>query len=723
VGVFRSAGSHLQRWIDRPVPKRSAARRVGLAVVCFALLFVTFSTSLKPDTFEISAGQLAPKDIRATREVIDRVTTERLRDERAALVKDVYELDDGVLAEMLDQIEKAYSAVRVIALDPSIAREQKIDGLMELADVGEQAAAAFLRYEEDAFDELEEASKEAATRVLTSGVRTDAIEISRAQIDAEVETLASRFTKDARTFAAGLTKRFLAPNLVPNEAETARMKQEARAAVEPVKVLRGQLILRAGEIVTDYHMVLLRDLGFVKAGPDVRTALASALLAAIVLSALAMYLWRFERPTFYDDSRLLLITFVFFGTLMFSAVLNRVSGYMMPVAAGTMLLAVMIEPRFALLSAVALGVSSSIISGNDVRFLLTALAGSTAGVFAITHIDQRADLMKAGIAVSVVNVLSILSLSLIDGVALSEIGAMEEHFWGVLNGVVSATLTMGLLPFFEGVFGVITPVKLIELSNPNQPLLKRLLVEAPGTYHHSVLVGNLAEAAAEGVGGDSLLARVGAYYHDVGKTKRPYFFIENQMGMENPHDKTSPTLSTLIITSHVRDGVELAREHKLPERIIDFIREHHGTTLVGYFYSKATEGGKAQDFVEADFRYEGPRPTSKETAIVMLADSTEAAVRAVGKPTPGRIEAIVKKIIKDRLNDHQLDRCDLTLRDLDTIADIFTRVLSGLFHPRVEYPEYQQSRNQSKQQANGQEHQKTAGKEGKTGGSKSNGVG
>jgi putative nucleotidyltransferase with HDIG domain len=250
-------------------------------------------------------------------------------------------------------------------------------------------------------------------------------------------------------------------------------------------------------------------------------------------------------------------------------------------------------------------------------------------------------------------------------------------------------LSMGLLPFFEGMFGIMTPVKLIELSNPNQPLLKRLLTDAPGTYHHSVIVGNLAEAAAEAVGGNSLLARVGAYYHDVGKIKRPYFFIENQMGQENPHDKTSPTLSSLIITSHVRDGVELAREYGLPERIIQFVREHHGTTLVGYFYTRATEGQTSETVLEEDFRYEGPRPASKETAIVMLADSIEAAVRSLTKPTPARIEAMVKKIMGDRLNDHQLDRCDLTLRDLDTVAGIFASVLSGLFHPRVEYPEDQ----------------------------------
>ncbi|MDP2857009.1 MAG: HDIG domain-containing protein [Bacillota bacterium] len=202
-----------------------------------------------------------------------------------------------------------------------------------------------------------------------------------------------------------------------------------------------------------------------------------------------------------------------------------------------------------------------------------------------------------------------------------------------------------------------------------------------------MLVGNLAEAATEAVGGNSLLARVGAYYHDVGKTKRPYFFIENQMGIVNPHDKTSPTLSTLIITAHVRDGVEMAKEHGIPERIIEFIREHHGNTLVSYFFTRATGGDSATEYAEQDFRYEGPRPTSKETAIVMLADSVEAAVRSMGTLPAGRIESVVKKIVRDKLNDHQLDKCDLTLGDLDVISEVFTSVLSGIFHPRIEYPE------------------------------------
>lgn len=685
MGLFRSVGTQLHQWVDLPSPRGSAARRTGMAVVSFILLIFAFSNSLAPETFDVQVGQIAPRDIKAQREIIDRARTEKLREEKAALVRDVYEQDPTVLQQVLQQIDSAYAAARVIKADPSLKLQNKIDGLIELSDTTEQGANAFLRADERSIGILHNASREIATKIMSGGVRADNLEPYKRQVDQEIEQL--RFSKDLRGFAAGVVKKALRPNLVLNQAETFRRRQEARDSVEPVKVLKGQLILRAGEIVTEDHMVLLRDLRIIKVGPDISTLLASAAYALIVMGGLAIYLWRFHREFLVDDSRLLLIVLVFFGTLLFAGVLKKVSGYLMPVASGTMLYAVVVDPRFAVLAGLALSLSASILAGNELRFLLVALAGSIAGVFGMSRVDQRSDLMKAGVAVSIVNVLAITAIVFTGEKPPNELPVVEQHIWGLLNGIVSAVLTLGLLPLFEGMFGVITPVKLIELSNPNQPLLKRLLVEAPGTYHHSVIVGNLAEAAVEAVGGNSLLARVGAYYHDVGKIRRPYFFIENQMGIENPHDKTSPTLSTLIITSHVRDGVEMARDHGLPDRIIDFIREHHGTTLVSYFYSRATESDKAQEFAEEDFRYEGPRPSSKETAVVMLADSVEAAVRSIGKPTPGRIESMVRKIIKDRLNDHQLDRCDLTLRDLDVIAEVFTRVLTGLFHPRIEYPE------------------------------------
>jgi len=256
--------------------------------------------------------------------------------------------------------------------------------------------------------------------------------------------------------------------------------------------------------------------------------------------------------------------------------------------------------------------------------------------------------------------------------------------FGIFNGLISSIFTMGILPYLETIFGITTSIRLLELANPNQPLLKRLMTEAPGTYHHCIMVGNLGEAAADAIGANGLEVRLGAYYHDIGKLKRPYFFAENQFSGANPHDNITPQLSTLIITSHVKDGLEMAREEKLPPILMDMIAQHHGDSKVSYFYFKAKE--LDENAREQDFRYENPKPQTKEAAILMMADTVEAAVRSKKDATPGQIEGFIRTLIKGKLNDGQFDECELTFRDLDQIAVAFTRVINGIYHKRVEYP-------------------------------------
>ncbi len=317
--------------------------------------------------------------------------------------------------------------------------------------------------------------------------------------------------------------------------------------------------------------------------------------------------------------------------------------------------------------------------------MATALIGSLAGVYSVSKMTHDYSLAKTGIWIAVVNFLVIGASGCIEQMDGGQL--LTQCLQGILSGFGAAIITIGLLPYLEHAFSITTPIKLLDLAQANHPLLQRLLLDAPGTYHHSVLVGNLAETAANTIGADSVTVRVGAYYHDIGKIKRPFFFIENQVTGENPHDKIAPSLSTLIVTSHIKDGIDLCRDYKLPPLIVDIVQQHHGTTLVSYFYRRATEYEHSECIIEADFRYEGPRPQSKEAALIMLADSCEAAVRSLAKPNVNRIEATVRKIIRARLNDGQLDDCDLTLKDLSVIGDVFIRVLSGMFHTRIEYPE------------------------------------
>jgi hypothetical protein len=363
---------------------------------------------------------------------------------------------------------------------------------------------------------------------------------------------------------------------------------------------------------------------------------------------------------------------------------SRFNPYLLPSAAGIMVIAVLLRPRVALYTTAVLSLLVAVIAGGDIRLGLVTFIGSTVGVYAIKRMHHRTDLIVAGLRVGAANALAVTAIGLIDQLPIFP-HILRDTAYGLASGIAVGVIAIGALPYLEHLFGLVTPIKLLELSNPSHPLLRRLQMEAPGTYHHSIVVANLAEAAGEAIGADSLLVRVGAYYHDIGKIRRPVFFVENQIGVENPHEKMAPSLSALTVLAHVRDGMEYAREQRLPEAIIRFIPEHHGTSLITYFYHQAMERGDTVD--EEVFRYEGPKPQSRETAILMLADGVEGAVRAMPRPTPDRMEQVVRRMIRERLEDGQLDECDLTFRDLDIIAQTFTRLLASMFHPRVEYPD------------------------------------
>lgn len=671
-----------------PEPKRPQVnQRALVAVVSLLLLVVFFALDLSPQHLELRVGQVAERGVRAPRDLVDEAATDALRQAAVAEVREVYESDPRVAAGVEQAITAAFDYLAQLR-EAALTEAERVQLFSARHPrVGSEQSAALLAASLAQLEHARPAALEVARVAMAAGIKPETLDMQRAGVSARLA--AAQVAAGIRPGVAGLVAEALAPNLVHNVAETSRRRLAAAEAVEPVRIFRGSYILRAQDVVTDRHLELLRLLGMLQPGPHPRVWSAAALLALGTVLFHGAYLYAFKPAMVGDPKKLLILSVVYLGVLAISGGVGDLSWYLAPVAAGTMLLATMLDGQVAMASGTAMSLAVGVMAGGEFRVFAVAVIGGLAGVYAISRVSNRYSLMRAGFVVAAANVAGLFTMSLVFGPPLNNAGAWQSYLWAALNGVASAVVTIGLLPFFEGLFKIITPMKLIELANPNQPLLSRLLTEAPGTYHHSIIVGNLAEAAVEAVGGDSLLARVGAYYHDVGKCKRPYFFIENQMGMEeNPHDRIAPGLSTLIITAHVKDGVEMARESRLPEPVIDFIREHHGTTVVSYFFWRASENGKGgTPAVEDDYRYEGPRPRSKETAIVMLADSMEAAVRALGRPVPARIEHVVRTIIKERLNDHQLDGCELTLKDLDTIAGSFIRVLSGIFHPRIEYPE------------------------------------
>ncbi len=359
--------------------------------------------------------------------------------------------------------------------------------------------------------------------------------------------------------------------------------------------------------------------------------------------------------------------------------------YVIPIAAIAMLTTILLNSRTAIVMVVVSSLITSVIAENSSQYITVSILGGLLAIYLVSKISSRTELTRAGIITGLGMAYLGFSVSLIAGMGIKDV--LLASGWCLASGLSSAILTIGILPLIEAVFDITTDIRLLELSDPSQPILRELMMKAPGTYNHSIVAANLAEGAAEAVGAQPLLARVGCYYHDIGKIKRPFFFVENQLGCENPHDRTNPNLSYLIITAHVREGVEMAKRHKLPSEIIDIVREHHGTSVVTYFFHRAKERRDKEEVSESRFRYTGDKPHTKEAALVMLADSVEAAARTIAKPSPNRLEQLIKKIIRTKLEDGQLDESLLTLRDLEKIAKSFGQGLTTIYHSRIEYPE------------------------------------
>lgn len=358
--------------------------------------------------------------------------------------------------------------------------------------------------------------------------------------------------------------------------------------------------------------------------------------------------------------------------------------YSLPVALGGLFLAVLFNIRLAFAGSLAISILATFMVSGEFRFFLFSFVGSLVGAFVVSDSQDRTTLFKSGLIISLVNLYTVSSMALLGGGA----NLPFDVFSSLANGLFIAILALGLLPVLEYFFDTASNFRLLELSNLHQPILKQLILVAPGTYHHSIIVGTLAEAGAEAIGANPLFVRVGAYYHDIGKIKKPSYFIENQIDAMNRHDKLAPSMSSLILVSHVKDGVEMAREHRLPPALVDLVHQHHGTSLITYFYQKAKDAENSNPALvkEEEYRYPGPKPQTREAAILMLADFVEATSRTLTDPTPARIQGLVQRIINNIFSDGQLDECDLTLRDLRLIAKGFTRILTGIFHTRIDYP-------------------------------------
>ena len=460
--------------------------------------------------------------------------------------------------------------------------------------------------------------------------------------------------------------------------------------MQKVTYKKGQNITRAGERITAPQIDMLNTLGMLKdRSVDLSLYMGLGMLLLMLMLLIALYLRTFEPDIPQDPAKLLLLSIICVGTVGCCALARLISSHMMPVVLGAMLAAMLLKSRLAILVNVVLAVIAGLLASVDSGLfsstmfsaMLSTIISGTVCVVAIRGRKQRFVVLMAGAIASVTGAVVTIAVALINSANTENMLVWAAFSAG--GGVIASIMAMWLQLALEWLFNLGTNTKLLDLSNPNQLLLRRLMIEAPGTYHHSMIVANMAEAAANAIGANGLLARVGSYYHDIGKLKRPQYFKENQMN-DNPHDRTDPRVSTAILTAHTKDGVEMAQRARMPESLLEIIGRHHGDTPVLYFYDKAQKQGLDVDISE--FRYAGPRPTSAECAIVMLADTIEAAARSMSDSTPEKMSALIERLVRSKMDDGQLDDCELSFKQLTQINNAFLTVLSGVFHHRIEYP-------------------------------------
>ena len=677
---------------------KSKASTVIIFIVTFVIIFSIMATSRVPKTYYLQIGDIAKDDIEASREVTDTISTDALKKSAIDAVALQFSKKNDVKTKAIYEINSMFS--ELIQLKDSTTDDTtkfeklKNDINIKIKDTEYKSLISFSK---DDLKNLQNFLVKTLTNLYdTTTIEEDSSENTnetKKKAEESITTLfssssdTSKFSNELKNVGVSVAVAELKPNFVYDKDKTEELRKEAEKKVEPVLIKKDQIVIKKGEPVTATQLNILKDLGLLN--NNSLNLFIFAALAGLVLLVMFLqwyYLNRHHIEIFKDTKKLILFNVLVALSILLARTMSIVSPFLIPFACIPMLMSLLLNHRVSSTVSILNCILISAVVGFKVDITLLAIINSVMAGIILRKMQQRNDIMYAALPIVLINV----TLTFFVGFLMSNniLDVVTKVGFSVISAVISSVLAVGLLPFFESAFDVLTIVKLLELSNPNNPLLKKLLLDAPGTYHHSLLVANLAEVAAEQVGGNSVLTRVASYYHDIGKIKRPYFFKENQLGNDNPHDKITANLSALIITSHVKDGLELAREYKLPKVIQDVIEQHHGTYLVKYFYLMVKNSSDNPDEIqEANFRYQGPIPTFKESGIIMLADAVEASVRSISNPTNGKIEEMVSNIIKERMNEGQLDHCDLTLKDIDIIRKSFLKSLNSIYHKRIEYPD------------------------------------
>lgn len=685
--------------------ERKELHRIVLFVLAFVATIVCIGTGSIQQRETVQVGSVATKRYVAQEDTVDEAATEKLREAAANSVGPIYKTDttvmdknvtmvEGVFQELdtvlagMPEGESFYNAVQEISLELPVVLSNR--QLMAYENLTAEQRKAFAN---DCVSVLKE--------IYDKGVTADGLTEAKASGLGYLQELA--WSSDLKTMAGVILSAAVEPNLIVDEAAVEAAKEEKRAEVDEVLIRKNQKIVDEGEIITQEIYDKLVSLNLVsETGLEgsLMPMLGSLVITGMLFAALYLFFrWGKGNILLKPNEIRMLFTIYMMMVLLIRILANLTIFTIVPVGLFAMLVSLLVGRRMALWLNALFCIIGCFIFNGDVQFLMYALISGTFAALIIQKTDKRSHLIPAALGMAAVDFVTTISLGFFFGEGYSAELLLQSGI-GAVTGLLSMIVAVGSLPFWENMFEANTPLRLMELTNPNNELLRKLMIEAPGTYHHSLIVANLAETAVYDIGGNTALARAGAYYHDVGKLRYPQFFAENQSG-HNPHDELPPEKSAKIITGHTKGGLELAERYKLPPVVRDMIVEHHGNSLVKFFYFKALKLYGAENVNEADYRYQGRIPSSRESAVVMLADTVEAAVRSMlghGK-TMEEAEEAVKNLMKDKLDDGQLNNSGLTLNELETIRLAFLKVFHGMYHERVSYPEQKEIQEAAKQKA------------------------
>ncbi len=711
-----------------------------ISAIFFIVVILLNLPKSSTTTYNLQIGDIAPKTIRATVNMLveDKEATKHRIEEAMNNVPPVFDYNSQLFSNTVSLLKKALFSINK---DNPKASEKAFFTMLKIKPSPSLYKRIIRFSPQEIFDPAKDALESLQNYYIVNSVRSlykftpdkimirdiknpkkeqllnkdDVIDVTRAKIIAYNRLRDTVDNVILRNTIWDLISQLISPNLTFNSLATQQKKEEAAKKVNKVffKISKGEIIVRSGDVITKADYLKLNALKSLTQKQNTYVKFIANMLIFIIISIVLFKVYETTRAkknkwititkTLAIVETLIIIQLLIFklfnylsNVISFSNVDISQSAILlgMPFAVASMITAIMIDFELAFLVSILFGITSWLSTTPEIASYIGiyVFLGNVIGIFGIKKEKTRTGVIKAGLYISLTNIVFIALLYLLRNNDITKATLVDFSF-GIGSGLLSSIIVSGLLPVFEFVFNVTTDIKLLELGNLNNPLLKELAIKAPGTYHHSIVVSSLAEAAASEIGANPLIVKVGSYYHDIGKIKKPMYFIENQTDGKNPHDKLKPSISALIIKNHVKYGIEIAKKHRLGNYIIDIIEQHHGTSLIKYFYNKAKEQGLNPK--EENFRYPGPKPQTKEAGIVMIADEVEAASKTLSNPTVAHLREFVRNITNKIFLDGQLDECELTLKDLNKIIDSFVKVLVGIFHHRIEYPEEGQKKDES----------------------------